>query len=539
MLASTETLVMQLPDQTGLERTQGPKFLRRELKWNTTGRHTEKRQVTPKRYKGSKHSELYSPLQPSKRVAQLSQNPSTQATTDGLVKRGIKPFKNLDDIAAMIGAVPLQPGRAGNRVIRPMQRLPPTEHGNTVSASPKLKISFNLATHELLGSQNDSSTAPSRNQQEEKLKSKPDLRKLAGVGSDRDSSAKIIEKSQPKPIIVVRRPGKIRTEPGVSKPSVEAENGVARKPVKSIFSRIHKAEKASDGGESNEHTRNLQHTIDEILQQPLSPEYQTDMMDDGSSKLIASPEENSVVSTNQPAVETAPHRQKNKHKTAFVVSKSRELETRLMPSGIPSERSPFFQRESSVPDLLGATPTRGAPSSFLMPSNNQNRESSSTRQKSHSPQPQSLPGEARHVYASFKKKLRDTEANILREEVRRRRDLAEIKWDLSPDAAPTDALRTQGIKLGFRMGKGAFGEVFEAYDEVLRQPVAVKVIDKKLGSDHGKLFQMVKQEVEMWKLADKHDHVCELFRLCEDQKKVRFFVHNRFTWYWSFAVLKP
>src|SRR3990167_563298 len=99
MLASTKTLVMQLPDQTGLERTQGPKFLRRELKWNTTGRHTEKRQVTPKRYKGSKHSELYSPLQPSKRVAQLSQNPSTQATTDGLVKRGIKPFKNLDDIA--------------------------------------------------------------------------------------------------------------------------------------------------------------------------------------------------------------------------------------------------------------------------------------------------------------------------------------------------------------------------------------------------------------------------------------------------------
>ena len=538
-LSSTKTLVLPKldhPVSQGLGYDYQPKVVRRNLKLHTTGRKENDRKLTPTKLVASLHRAEHHSFQP------IGRNPGKHHTvkvvpTVGLPRqhhviadeetdhRHLYYSRRREQI---IGPTSVQPAKTGNRVLRPMPRLPAPTKPTGSSGSPKIKISMNIFKQDHLGSQKDVSTVASTKQQmqihQRMISTKYTQEKETTESKQVQRSGQAEPARETQPIIVVRRPAKIRTEPVATALESLGTDSPNPKPVKSIFSRIHKAEKNSDGDDSGKEHTIARQSIDEILQEPFANGEQLDFLEDDPSKLLASPEENSAVSARQPVTSQGPagHRHRGKHKTAFVVRQPTESTTQLPQVGQSVSRPLLFQRESSVPDLLVSTTGRPNASSFVIADPNRLAVERPSRNNSHSPAVSHTDvGESRHLYASFKKRIRDTEANNLREEILRRRAVAEVRWNINSDEG-SDVLKQEGLKLGFKMGKGAFGEVFEGYDEVLKQQIAIKVIDKRLGQDNQKLQNLVKQEISMWKMVDQHEHVCEFFRLCEDHKKVRF-----------------
>lgn len=68
------------------------------------------------------------------------------------------------------------------------------------------------------------------------------------------------------------------------------------------------------------------------------------------------------------------------------------------------------------------------------------------------------------------------------------------------------------------LGQGSFAKVYEGYDKRLKQPVAIKVIDKRKILEQ-KRRQLIQTEVNLLARM-KHKHISEFHRLVEDKKRL-------------------
>jgi Protein kinase domain len=602
-LSSTKTLVPKISQlgNSGATHGQRTKLLRWNFKIKTTTKPNGDRETTPSKLKGSIQTENYSSPKQITRKAAKSHTLSVAQVPRDYSERRAKAEKMMVQMAGkssmntnLVGVGrPIQVGKAGSRVVRPMAKLPGSQYmGKQPSASPQIRVAYNVNKQAHLGSQIDTPTAPLKHKQFVNSEFRNHLQK--DLGSNTLETLRLDELNQvrghqsPRQIIVVRRPGKIRTEPQVSNSSLVRRDQAG---IESIFSWMPKAESMIISGASKHghHIRIISNTIEDILGQPPSPIEEYDVLAEDTSQLMPSQAEDSVVSVKEPpsALLAPPHRVRAKHKTiAHLQPSSRgggeeQRDVGMLGDWSLSEqrsqgkqysRSPRAEASTRIADEQSGMACSRRTGAELSPSpqasaarhsgrtvvgntggrqerrcdSSQLREGvlgyGGTRHRlphdkpvghSLSPAPSRTDtdvGQAKQLYVSFKKRKRETEAGTIEEEIRTRRGLAEIKW--SVEDCFLDVLKHERLKLGFRMGKGAFAEVFEGYDELLKRQVAIKIIDKKSGQDNQKIQRNIKQEVEMWKLVDKHEHVCEFYRLCEDNKKVSDAYH-RYIWYLS------
>lgn len=68
------------------------------------------------------------------------------------------------------------------------------------------------------------------------------------------------------------------------------------------------------------------------------------------------------------------------------------------------------------------------------------------------------------------------------------------------------------------LGQGSFAKVYEGFDKRQKQPVAIKVIDKRKILEH-KRRQLIQTEVNILARM-KHRHISEFYRLVEDKKRL-------------------
>lgn len=80
------------------------------------------------------------------------------------------------------------------------------------------------------------------------------------------------------------------------------------------------------------------------------------------------------------------------------------------------------------------------------------------------------------------------------------------------------------LKIGAILGKGSFATVYDAYDEDLKQPVAVKIFDKRFLKDKSKRKE-VQDELDLISKLN-HPSIIKLERVVEDMDKIYIVLEN-------------
>lgn len=81
------------------------------------------------------------------------------------------------------------------------------------------------------------------------------------------------------------------------------------------------------------------------------------------------------------------------------------------------------------------------------------------------------------------------------------------------------------IVIGECLGEGNFSKVYEAYDKLRRETVAVKVFKKTAIIRNQQRRRLVEQELSIFKEL-RHTNVCQFYRLAEDKKRVYFVMEH-------------
>lgn len=97
-------------------------------------------------------------------------------------------------------------------------------------------------------------------------------------------------------------------------------------------------------------------------------------------------------------------------------------------------------------------------------------------------------------------------------------DVHRVKWNLSL-GENWDKIE-DNLLFGQCIGEGSFARVYDGYDKVLKQAVAIKVI-KKNQFQTDKKRELVQLEIDILSKMN-HKNVVKFERLLEDHKRVRF-----------------
>lgn len=127
------------------------------------------------------------------------------------------------------------------------------------------------------------------------------------------------------------------------------------------------------------------------------------------------------------------------------------------------------------------------------------------------------------VYHSFIQKKKDTHRADLELQLRIYKEQAKISWEVEDDKHEWDNIE-QNLKIGFKMGEGGFGIVYEGDDKILKLPVAIKVIDKAKVLKSTNRKELINSEVKLHSSLPHHENICRFYRVLEDKAKV--FTHN-------------
>lgn len=100
------------------------------------------------------------------------------------------------------------------------------------------------------------------------------------------------------------------------------------------------------------------------------------------------------------------------------------------------------------------------------------------------------------------------------------KESGKLIWNCS-DPSVWDNIRDH-LRIGKRLGRGAFGQVYQAFDMKLRKIVALKIIEKKHLYTFRSGVNNMNTELEiLTKLKTApHPHVCKFYRFLETADRV-------------------
>ena len=125
---------------------------------------------------------------------------------------------------------------------------------------------------------------------------------------------------------------------------------------------------------------------------------------------------------------------------------------------------------------------------------------------------------SKSIYHSFIQKKKETLRADLDLQLKLYRDQATIAWK-TEESDEWDNIE-QNLSIGFKMGEGGFGVVYEGTDKILKLPVAIKVIDKVAVLKNPNRIQLINNEVRIHASLPANDNICRFYRLLEDIHKV-------------------
>lgn len=123
-----------------------------------------------------------------------------------------------------------------------------------------------------------------------------------------------------------------------------------------------------------------------------------------------------------------------------------------------------------------------------------------------------------NTYHSFLRRKKEARKTQVIEIIKQHKAKTEISWktDCSEDWPDV----TDQIKIGFKMGQGGFGTVYEGFDHELQESVAIKVIEKRVGQLKPSLQKIVQSEINIHSSLPDHENVCKFYRVIETQWQV-------------------
>ena len=122
-------------------------------------------------------------------------------------------------------------------------------------------------------------------------------------------------------------------------------------------------------------------------------------------------------------------------------------------------------------------------------------------------------------YHRFMKKQKEQRQEENVELLQQMKQNIRIQW--KPTAEETFPDIDSQLKIGFKMGEGAFATVYEGFDKVIRKNVAIKVFDKSKLLQSEKRIELIQKEIDVISKIPSHPNICEFYRVVEDRKKVR------------------
>lgn len=122
-------------------------------------------------------------------------------------------------------------------------------------------------------------------------------------------------------------------------------------------------------------------------------------------------------------------------------------------------------------------------------------------------------------YQKFKLRQKEAFHQLNRELLKKFKLDTSIIWKKTDEDVHFQDVSSQ-LKLGFKMGEGAFAAVFEGFDRILQKNVCVKVFEKSKVMRSEKRMQLLEREVQLWSRLPEHRNLCEFYRLVQDSKQV-------------------
>ena len=124
-------------------------------------------------------------------------------------------------------------------------------------------------------------------------------------------------------------------------------------------------------------------------------------------------------------------------------------------------------------------------------------------------------------YQDFSRNLRLQKEEKLTQKLIEVRKKSKIIWNIDENKSGILKDISSELRLGFKMGEGSFGIVYEGYDKYLEKSVAIKVFErsKLLKSPHR--MELLEKEVSVGLGLKNHINICEFYRVVQDTKRVR------------------
>jgi Protein kinase domain len=122
-----------------------------------------------------------------------------------------------------------------------------------------------------------------------------------------------------------------------------------------------------------------------------------------------------------------------------------------------------------------------------------------------------------NTFHIFMKRHKDSQNAEMADMIEKLKAAAMVVWS-TDSMTDTDCQ----LQMGFKMGEGAFGAVYEAYDKLLKRSVAVKHVEKAKINNNPRRKELVEMEVRNLAKIPPCSQVCQFYRVFEDNLKVRY-----------------
>lgn len=124
----------------------------------------------------------------------------------------------------------------------------------------------------------------------------------------------------------------------------------------------------------------------------------------------------------------------------------------------------------------------------------------------------------RHYYHKFRKRMKEETRSKLDTESMKKD--VRISWKDDDEHSSLNVNMEKHIKLGFKIGEGSFGEVYEGWDKVLEQHVGIKLFSKDKLAGSQRLMKMLEKELSVCSALPNHINICQFYRVVQDANRV-------------------
>lgn len=121
-------------------------------------------------------------------------------------------------------------------------------------------------------------------------------------------------------------------------------------------------------------------------------------------------------------------------------------------------------------------------------------------------------------YTSFIQRKKEARKTVISELMDRFKENKDISW--STEDSENWPNISEKLKIGFKLGQGGFGKVYEGMDLELQHSVAIKVIEKRAALQKPELRRLVESEIHIHSSLPEHENICKFYRVIEAQWQV-------------------